>query len=67
MGEGVGMEEGRSKGGRGERREAESLFDYTCVRLKAIYMKHYNNTQPNLIMHYTSHSIEIRNTEDQNT
>ena len=67
MGEGVGMEEGRSEGGSGERREAESLCDYTGVRLKAIYMKRHNNTQPNLMMHYTSHSIEIRNTEDQDT
>ena len=23
-----------------------------CVRFKAVYVKHYNNTQPNLIMHY---------------
>ena len=22
----------------------------TCVRLKALFMKHYNNTQPNLMM-----------------
>ena len=29
----------------------ESLYDYTCVRLKALYLKHYNNAQPNLIMH----------------
>ena len=29
----------------------------TCVRLKVLYMKHYNNTQPKLIMHYISHSI----------
>ena len=28
-----------------------------CVRLKVLYMKHYNNTQPKLIMHYISHSI----------
>ena len=28
-------------------------FDgYTSVRLKVLYTKHYNNTQPNLIMHY---------------
>ena len=26
------------------------------MRLKALYMKHYNNTPPNLIMHYISHS-----------
>ena len=35
----------------------ESLYDNTCVRLKVLYMKHYNNTQPNWIMHYPSHSI----------
>ena len=29
----------------------------TCVRLKVLYMKHYNNTHPKLIMHYISHSI----------
>ena len=34
-----------------------SLYDYTYVRLKALHMKHYNKTQPNLIMHYISHSI----------
>ena len=33
------------------------LWLYTCVRLKAPYMKHYNNTQPSLIIHYISHSI----------
>ena len=35
------------------------LLWYTCVtvRLKALYMKHYNNTQPNLIMCYSSQSI----------
>ena len=27
------------------------------MRLKALYIKHYNNTQPNLIIHYISHSI----------
>ena len=31
--------------------------DYTCVRLKAPYMKHYNDTRSDLIMHDTSHSI----------
>ena len=30
---------------------------YTRVRLKALHTKHYNNTQPNLIMHYISRSI----------
>ena len=28
-----------------------------CETLKALYVNHYNNTQPNLIMHYISHSI----------
>ena len=32
---------------------AESLCD-TCVRLKALYVQHYNNTQTNLIIHYIS-------------
>ena len=36
---------------------AESLYENTCMRLKVLSMKHYNNTQPNLIMHYISHSI----------
>ena len=37
---------------------AKSLNDYTCVRLKELYMKHYNNIQPNLIMPYVlSHSV----------
>ena len=34
-----------------------SVTIYTCVRLKALYMKHYNNTQPNLITHSISHFI----------
>ena len=36
---------------------AVSLCGCTCVRLKALYIKHYNNTQPNLITHYISHSV----------
>ena len=32
---------------------AESLCD-TCVRLKALYVQYYNNTQTNLIIHYIS-------------
>ena len=36
---------------------AESLCGYACVMLKALYMKHDNNTQPNLIMRYISHSF----------
>ena len=35
---------------------APNLSD-TCVRLKALYIKRYSNTQPNLIMHYIAHSI----------
>ena len=27
------------------------------IKKKYSYMKHYNNTQPNLIIHYISHSI----------
>ena len=27
------------------------------IRRNILYMKHYNNTQPNLIIHYISHSI----------
>ena len=36
-----------------------SMTIQECVRLKlkALYMKHNNNTQPKLIMHYLSHSI----------
>ena len=35
---------------------AKSLND-ACVRLKVLYMKHHNNTEPNLIMRYLSHAI----------
>ena len=35
----------------------ESLYDYTCVRLNALYVKHYSNAQPNLITRHVSHSI----------
>ena len=28
----------------------------TCVRLKGLFMKHYNNTQPNLMMNWIFHS-----------
>ena len=32
------------------------VHDYTGVGLKALYMKHYNNTQPIVIMCYISHT-----------
>ena len=34
---------------------AESLYD-TCARLRALCIKHCNNTQPNPVMHYMSRS-----------
>ena len=33
------------------------LWLYMCERLEALYLKHYNNTQPNLIMRYKTYSI----------
>ena len=36
---------------------AESLDGCTCVRLKVLYMKHYNSTQANLITHSIYHSV----------
>ena len=38
---------------------AGSLYDYTCAKLEALYIKHYNNTQSNSIMPYISHSIPL--------
>ena len=35
------------------------ISDEGHVSIKALFMKHDNNTQPNLIVHYISHSIPI--------
>ena len=36
---------------------SKSLYDYTCVRLDALYVKQSNSIQPELIMHCISYSI----------